>query len=82
MFTLTFNAPGGCFLKLDVHHSGPEEVFVLEGTFNDGIRDYPAGSLIHNPLGSSYSSIRRQLQAPRPASRRLSRTRSESAMIG
>ena len=29
---------------LDVHQPGPEEVFVVSGTFNDGIRDYPAGS--------------------------------------
>lgn len=46
--------PGGRFLGLDVHEPGPEEVFVLEGTFNDGVRDYPAGSLIHNPAGSSH----------------------------
>jgi anti-sigma factor ChrR (cupin superfamily) len=46
--------PGRKFLELDVHEPGPEEVFVLEGTFNDGVRDYPAGSFVHNPRGSSH----------------------------
>jgi anti-sigma factor ChrR (cupin superfamily) len=46
--------PGGRFLELDVHEPGPEEVFILEGLFNDGVRDYPAGSFIHNPKGSSH----------------------------
>ena len=46
--------PGRKFLELDVHEPGPEEVYVLEGTFNDGVRDYPAGSFIHNPKGSSH----------------------------
>ncbi|RBQ20868.1 anti-sigma factor [Spongiactinospora rosea] len=38
----------------DVHEPGPEEVFVLSGTFNDGTRDYPAGTFIHAPAGSSH----------------------------
>ena len=46
--------PGGSFLELDVHEPGPEEVYVLEGIFHDGEREYPAGSLIHNPAGSSH----------------------------
>ena len=45
---------GACFRKLDVHHPGPEEVYVVSGTFNDGARDYPAGSFVHNPAGSSH----------------------------
>ena len=45
---------GSSFLKLDVHHPGPEEIYVLSGTFNDGARDYPAGSFVHNPAGSSH----------------------------
>ena len=45
---------GAKFLELDVHEPGPEEVIVLEGVFNDGVRDYAAGSFIHNPRGSSY----------------------------
>jgi len=45
---------GAKFLKLDVHHPGPEEVYVVSGIFNDGARDYPAGSFVHNPAGSSH----------------------------
>jgi anti-sigma factor ChrR (cupin superfamily) len=45
---------GASFLKLDVHHPGPEEIYVVSGTFNDGARDYAAGSFVHNPAGSSH----------------------------
>ena len=45
---------GAGFLRLDVHHPGPEEIYVISGTFNDGARDYPAGSFVHNPAGSSH----------------------------
>ena len=38
----------------DVHEPGPEEVYVVSGVFNDGVRDYPAGTFIHNPVGSSH----------------------------
>jgi len=47
-------APGGCWEGIDVHEPGPEEVYVVSGVFNDGVRDYPAGSFIHNPKGSSH----------------------------
>lgn len=46
--------PGARFAELDEHWPGPEEVFVVSGTFNDGDRDYPAGSFIHNPAGSAH----------------------------
>jgi anti-sigma factor ChrR (cupin superfamily) len=46
--------PGASFLKLDVHHPGPEEIYVVCGTFNDGARDYPAGSFVHHPAGSAH----------------------------
>lgn len=46
--------PGARFLKLDVHHPGPEEIYVVSGVFNDGLRDYSAGSFVHNPAGSSH----------------------------
>ena len=46
--------PGARFLELDVHQPGPEEVYVVSGTFNDGVRDYPPGTFIHNPAGSSH----------------------------
>ena len=39
---------------IDVHEPGPEEVYVVSGVFNDGESDYPAGSFIHNPVGSSH----------------------------
>ena len=44
--------PNSCWQGTDVHEPGPEEVFVLSGTFNDGARDYPAGTFIHAPAGS------------------------------
>lgn len=46
--------PGGKFAELDIHEPGAEEVYVVEGIFNDGVRDYPAGTFIHNPKGSSH----------------------------
>ncbi len=45
---------GGCWEGIDLHEPGPEEVYVVSGVFNDGVRDYPAGSFIHNPTGSSH----------------------------
>jgi anti-sigma factor ChrR (cupin superfamily) len=44
--------PGTSWPRDDVHEPGPEEVFVVSGTFNDGARDYPAGSFLHAPAGS------------------------------
>ncbi|MFJ1460320.1 cupin domain-containing protein [Nocardia wallacei] len=46
--------PGASWSGIDVHQPGPEEVYVVAGTFNDGFRDYPAGSFIHAPAGSSH----------------------------
>lgn len=46
--------PGCRWEGLDVHQPGPEEVYVVSGVFNDGVRDYAAGSFIHNPAGSSH----------------------------
>ena len=43
-----------CWQGVDVHEPGPEEVFVVSGVFNDGDRDYPAGSFIHAAAGSSH----------------------------
>jgi anti-sigma factor ChrR (cupin superfamily) len=45
---------GCCWEGVDVHEPGPEEVYVVSGVFNDGMRDYPAGSFIHNPAGTSH----------------------------
>jgi anti-sigma factor ChrR (cupin superfamily) len=52
--------PGAGFLKLDVHHPGSEEIYVISGVFNDGARDYLAGSFVHNPAGSSHLPQSRQ----------------------
>ena len=36
-------------------HSGGEEFYVLEGVFSDEHGDYPAGSYIRNPIGTSHT---------------------------
>lgn len=46
--------PNSRWEGIDVHEPGPEEVFVVDGVFNDGERDYPAGTFIHAPAGSSH----------------------------
>lgn len=46
--------PGSRWQGEDLHQAGPEEVFVVSGVFNDGVRDYPAGSFIHAPRGTSH----------------------------
>lgn len=35
-------------------HNGGEEIFVLDGVFSDEHGDYPAGSYLRNPPGSSH----------------------------
>lgn len=47
-------APGAVYPELDIHSPGPEEVFVVSGTFCDGVSNYPAGTFIHHPAGSSH----------------------------
>jgi predicted MFS family arabinose efflux permease len=44
--------PGTRWPKRDIHEPGPEEVYVLAGVFNDGARDYPAGTFLHAPAGT------------------------------
>ncbi len=46
--------PGAVWEGIDIHTDSAEEVYVLSGTFNDGIRDYAAGTFIHHPIGSSH----------------------------
>jgi hypothetical protein len=46
--------PNTSWQGIDTHNPGPEEVFVLTGTFNDGHQDHPAGTFIHCPAGSSH----------------------------
>ncbi|WP_415899321.1 cupin domain-containing protein [Neptuniibacter sp. QD48_11] len=36
-------------------HSGGEEFFVLEGVFSDEHQDYPQGSYVRNPIGTSHT---------------------------
>jgi hypothetical protein len=47
-------AAGAIWQGVDVHEPGPEEIFVVSGVFNDGVRDYPAGSFVHNAAGSRH----------------------------
>jgi anti-sigma factor ChrR (cupin superfamily) len=47
-------APGAKWQGIDFHHDNSEEVLVISGVFNDGTRDYPAGTFIHHPIGSSH----------------------------
>lgn len=46
--------PGAQWEGIDAHTDNSEEVFVVSGVFNDGIRDYAAGTFIHHPVGSSH----------------------------
>ncbi len=45
--------PGAIFSE-HIHPKG-EEIFVLEGTFSDESGDYPQGTYLRNPPGSSHS---------------------------
>ena len=36
-------------------HGGGEEVYVLEGVFSDETGDFPAGSYVRNPIGTSHA---------------------------
>ena len=45
---------GGKWQGFDVHESGSEAIFVIEGIFSDGDRHYPAGTFIHYPQGTSH----------------------------
>jgi anti-sigma factor ChrR (cupin superfamily) len=47
-------APGAKWEGVDFHQNNSEEVLVMRGVFNDGTRDYPAGTFIHHPIGSSH----------------------------
>jgi len=50
--TIVKFAPGSEF---DTHtHGGGEEFFVLEGVFSDETGDYPAGTYVRNPIGTSH----------------------------
>jgi anti-sigma factor ChrR (cupin superfamily) len=46
-------APGSRFARHS--HGGGEEILVLEGTFSDEHGDYPAGTYLRHPRGSSHA---------------------------
>lgn len=41
-------------------HPGGEEIYVLEGVFSDENGDYPAGSYLRNPAGSSHAPFSKE----------------------
>ena len=45
---------GATFPGVDAHLTGPEQIFVISGVFNDGENDHNEGSFIYNPLGSAH----------------------------
>jgi len=68
-------APGSHFAPHS--HGGGEEILVLEGTFADERGDYPAGTYLRNPPGSSHApfstggcTILVKLQQMHPADQR------------
>lgn len=72
-------------------HGGGEEILVLEGTFSDERGDYPAGTYLRNPVGSSHAPfssggcmILVKLHQMRPADQRrlVLDTRSEPWLPG
>lgn len=51
--TIVEFAPGS---KFDAHtHGGGEEFYVLSGVFSDETGDFPAGSYVRNPIGTSHT---------------------------
>jgi anti-sigma factor ChrR (cupin superfamily) len=51
-------APGSTFLAHS--HGGGEEFFVLDGVFSDERGDYPAGTYVRNPVGSTHAPSSRE----------------------
>ena len=45
---------GSKFPGVDAHLTGPEQIFVISGVFNDGENDHNEGSFINNPVGSAH----------------------------
>jgi len=45
---------GAKFPGIDVHLTGPEQIFVISGTFSDGQHEHKEGSFINNPVGSAH----------------------------
>ena len=51
-------APGSEFVTHQ--HPGGEEIFVLDGVFSDEHADYPAGTYMRNPAGTSHAPFSKQ----------------------
>jgi len=51
---LIYRFKAGAVFGLDSHENGPEQIYVISGTFNDGVKDYEEGSFIHNPKGTAH----------------------------
>ncbi len=45
---------GSKYPGIDFHQSGPEQIYVISGVFNDGKEDHNEGSFINNPIGSAH----------------------------
>jgi len=52
-FVLEFKL-GAQYPGIDAHLSGPEQLYVISGVFNDGKHDYKEGTFINNPVGSAH----------------------------
>lgn len=48
-------ASGAEFPGIDLHESGPEQIFVISGVFEGGKEDYREGDFIHQPKNSSHA---------------------------
>lgn len=46
--------PGAKYPGIHAHEDGPEQLYIISGVFNDGQKDYPEGSFINNPKGTSH----------------------------
>lgn len=56
--TIVSFAPNSSF---DRHsHDGGEEFFVLKGVFSDETGDYPAGTYVRNPVGTSHTPFSKE----------------------
>ncbi|MBL1319695.1 MAG: cupin domain-containing protein [Methylophaga sp.] len=47
-------SPGSKFPGIDKHETGPEQIYVISGIFNDGRDDHREGTFINNPIGTSH----------------------------
>jgi anti-sigma factor ChrR (cupin superfamily) len=48
-------APGAEFPGIDVHESGPEQIYVISGVLSGGKFDYREGDFVHQPKDTSHA---------------------------